>query len=919
MSSRRSVFVVLALLVCLIPSARAAAQTGAPFNQHLLEAIPFRNVGPFRMGARIAAIAVPDSPARAHRSTIYVAPWTGGLFKTTNNGTTWTPIFDNQSARLTVGAVSLAPSNPDVVWVGTGDAFTSRSSYAGDGVYKSTDAGKTWTHMGLKDTQHIARIVIDPTNPDIVYVAAMGHLYSNNEERGVFKTTDGGQTWKKVLFLNDKVGVIDLVMDPKDPSVLYAATYDKQRLPWKLVDGGPESAIYKTTDAGAHWTKLTQGLPTGRIGRIGLALYPKNPNIVYALIENANPRPPTQREIEQARRRGRPKPQPEVGGQVYRTEDAGASWTQMSPDSVNVSSKGPYYFSQIFVDPNNAEHIFTTGVSLGNSTDGGRTWHDVTWPPRRLFTKIFGDVRTLWIDPDNSDRMLLGSDGGVVESYDGGKTADHFPNLPIGEVYEVAVDNQQPFNIYAGLQDHENWKGISNGPQGYVDTWDWTAVGNGDGIFTVPDPRNSRWVYTTEQYGGQARVDQKLGIRQSIRPVRHEKGKPPYRFIWSTPIVISPHNSQIIYTGAQMLLKSVDRGDHWREISPDLSTDPKDEILPESEGGIPGGIPWFAISAIAESPITAGLIWVGTSDGKVWVTRDDGAHWTDLTDKVKAAGANPDAFVSRIEPSSFDDGTAYVTKSGYKLDDFHPYIYKTTDYGQTWTSIAGNLPDEPINVVRQDPVNPNLLFAGDDGGLFVTIDGGGRWVRMSNIPNVPVRDLALQKRDKALVVGTYGRSMFVADIAPLEELTDSVLAEDVHFFGVQPTVERVPWQFGANDYLFGDRHIVTPNAPNGMRIDYYLKSAASDSATVTVTDAFGHEVAHLKGPAEAGINRVIWRMYRSRRSSGGFGRGGDPVDRLVPPGDYTVTLRVDGRTIAHEARITGTQGWSIGPHPRKIR
>ncbi len=923
MRSRSAALLAAGLAASLVSApARAAAQARDTFDEGLLKAIPFRNVGPFRVGARIAAIAVPAFPPRAHESTIYVAPWTGGLFKTTNNGTTWTPIFDDQSARLTVGAVSLAPSNPDVVWVGTGDAFTSRSSYAGDGVYESTDAGATWRHMGLDDTQHIARIVIDPANPDVVYVAAMGHLYSKNTERGVFKTTDGGRTWRKVLYVSDSVGVIDLAMDPKDPAVLYAATYDEQRLPWRFVDGGPASGIYKTTDAGEHWTKLTNGLPGGRIGRIGLAIYPKDPSVVYALIENANPRPPTQAEIERARRFGRRAREQEVGGQVYRTTDAGASWTRMSPEGLNVSGKGPYYFSQIFVDPNDEEHIFTTGVSLGNSTDGGRSWHDLTWPPRRLFSKIFGDVRTLWIDPGNSDRMILGSDGGVYESYDGGRTSDHFPNLPIGEVYEVAVDNSDPFDIYVGMQDHENWKGPSEGPQGWVDTWDWTAVGNGDGIFTVPDPTNSRWIYTTAEYGNQGRIDQKLGIRVSIRPVRADTTDAPYRFIWSTPIVISPHNSRIIYTGAQVLLKSVDRGAHWQAISPDLSRHPKGEILPESEGSIPGGIPWFAISAIAESPVTPGLLWVGTSGGKVWVTRDDGAHWTDLTAKLTALGANPDAFVSRIYASPFDPGTAFVTKSGYKLDDFRPYIYRTTDYGRTWTSIAGNLPDEPVNAVWQDHVDPDLLFVGNDGGLFVTIDGGGHWVRMTNVPNVPVRDLVVQRRTKDLVAGTYGRAVWIANIAPLEELSDSVLAEGVHFFDVQSAEERVPWQFGANDYLFGARHIVTPNGPDGMRIQYYLRRAAPDSATVTVTDAYGEVVARLRGPAEAGINTVIWSMHRPRphggSGTGGFLRG-DPVDRLMPPGDYTVTLEVAGKTRTHRARITGTQGWSIGPHPHVIR
>ena len=920
MHSRRLVVAFLAVSASF-QSRSGFAQSPEPFENDVARSIAFRNLGPFRMGARIADVAVPDSPRTAHLKTIYVAPWTGGLFKTTNNGTTWTPIFDNVSARLTVGAVAIAHSNPAVVWVGTGDAFTSRSSYAGDGVYKSVDAGRTWTHVGLEDTHHIARIVIDPTNANVVYVAAMGHLYSNNEARGVYRTTDGGRHWSKALYVDDKVGVIDLVMNPRNPKVLYAATYDKERLPWQLVSGGSGSGIYKTTDGGDHWTRLTHGLPTGRIGRIGLALYSKNPAIVYALIENANPRQSTDQETQQARRLDQEPREREIGGEVYRTSDGGATWKKMSPDSVDVSSKGPYYFSQIRVDPNDDQHVFTTGVSLGNSVDGGRTWHDVDWPPRRLFSKIFGDVRTLWVDPDDSERMILGSDGGVFESYDGGKTADHFANLPIGEAYAVATDNEEPYNIYVGLQDHENWKGISNGPHGYVDTWDWTALGNGDGIFTVPDTADNRWVYTTQDYGNQYRVDQKLGVRQSIRPVR-AAGQPPYRFIWDTPILISPHDSRVIYTGAQVLLESVDRGDHWKEISPDLSTNPTDKILPSSEGGIPGGIPWFGISSISESPVTAGLLWVGTSDGKVQMSRDGGAHWTDQTPAIAAVGGRGDAYVTRVRASSHAAGTCYVTKGGYKLDDFRPYIYKTTDFGHTWTSIAGDLPNEPINVLWEDSENSELLFVGNDAGLYVTIDGGLHWVRMTGIPNVPVRDLVVQPATRDLVVASYGRGLFIANVAALEELSASVLAEDAHFFEPRPAVQRVTWAFGANDYLFGDRHLQTPNSPNAMMLQYYLKSAAPDSAVLTIADSAGREVASLTGAAAAGINTVAFGMrHGGARGRGGRGGapGAGPLDALLPPGAYTITLRVGGRTLTRPARIIGTQGWTIGPHPQVIR
>ena len=404
--------------------------------------------------------------------------------------------------------------------------------------------------MGLRDSHHIPRIVIHPKNPDVVYVASMGHLYSENPERGVFKTTDGGKTWSKVFYISEKVGVVDLVMNPKDPDVLYAASYDKRRLPWAYENGGPESGIYKTADGGKTWARLGGGLPGGRIGRIGLDIYPRNPEILYAVVENANTRPATPEEIEQAKARGRQARDTMIGGEAYRTEDGGKTWAKMNSDKDDISGKGPYYFNQIRVDPNDDKNIFVTGVSLANSTDGGKTWNDLNWPPQRMFAKIFGDVRTLWIDPRNSDRMILGSDGGIYLSYDGGRTGDHCYNIPMGEWYAIAVDMEDPYNIYGGLQDHEMWKGPSNGPSGEITMFDWVALGGGDGFFTQPDPADSRWVYTTMQYGGHYRVDQKLGYRISILPQR-ESGKDPYRFIWCTPIHFSPHNSNIIYTGGQ--------------------------------------------------------------------------------------------------------------------------------------------------------------------------------------------------------------------------------------------------------------------------------------------------------------------------------------------------------------------------------
>ena len=912
MGIRHACVGILAIGAGVVAAVTPLAQAPDPFNEQLLRAFTYRNLGPFRMGARTSDIAVPTAPARDHLYTFYVGFWTGGLWKTTNNGTTFEPVFDGQ-ARLAIGDVTVAPSDANVVWVGTGDAFTSRSSYRGDGVYKSTDAGRTWTNMGLRDSHHISRIAIDPANPNVVYVAAMGHLFSDNPERGVFKTSDAGATWKKVLHINESIGVIDLVMDPKNPQVLYAAAYDKKRMPWQIVNGGPESGIYKTTDGGAAWTKLAGGLPSGRVGRIGLDIYLKNPNILYAVIENATPTGPP----------GPTGVVPTKGGEVYRTDDGGATWRKVNADDYNVSPKGPYYFSQIRVDPNNDQSLWITQDGYRHSRDGGKTWVTNDFP------RMFGDYRTLWIDPENSNRMIAGSDGGIAITYDGGRTSDHYANIPVGEIYSIGFDMEDPYNLYAGLQDHEHWKGPSNGPLNRVTVWDWLAVGDNDGIFTQVDPTDSRWLYTTRQYGGHTRVDQKQGYETNIWP-RRESGD-PYRFQWSTPLHISPHDPKVIYAGAQVLLRSEDRGDHWTEVSPDLSTNDKTRILPESEGGVPGGIPWFAITSISESPVTKGVIWVGTSDGNVQVTRDTGKAWTNATAAMTRAGGRQDAYVTRVRASSHVAGRAYASKSGYRFDDFKPYLYVTNDFGATWTSIVSNLPEEPINVVYEDAKNPDLLFVGNDTGVFVSINRGGRWVKMNNnMPNIPVHDLAVHPREQDLILGTYARDFWITNISALQELTPVLLNADVHLFSVKPTTQRVTWSFGANDYLFGQRHLSTPNEYNGMVIRYYLKAPSPGGATVVITDAAGVEVARVvQQEANAGINTVTWSTRLTGRGGGpgaagagrggGATRGGAALDQLAPLGEYTITLTVAGKTLTTKARIAKTQGWSIGMTPETIR
>jgi photosystem II stability/assembly factor-like uncharacterized protein len=892
----------------------ALADSQERFNEELLKGFTYRNLGPFRSGTWITDIAVPESPQKDHLYTFYVASRNGGLWKTVNNGTTFEPLFDDQSV-IVIGDVTVAPSNSNIVWVGSGESCNSRSAYSGDGVYKSMDGGKTWKNMGLKDTHHIGRIVIHPQNPDIVYVAAIGHLFSFNEERGLFKTEDGGKTWKKVIYVNEKTGVIDVALHPSKPDILYAAAYQFQRLPWLFDKGGPGSAVYKTTDAGETWAKLGGGLPSGKIGRIGLDIYWSDPNIIYAVVENANKRPPTPEESAQDRSRGLdPRPR-EVGGEVYRSEDGGMTWKKMNDSARDsVTGKAFYSFGQIRIDPNNDKTIYVLQEPLLKSIDGGKTWKDKDGRWIEADKRAFGDNRSFWIDPQNSDRMMLGNDGSLHITYDGGKSWDSYFNLPMAQYYDICVDMEDPYNIYGGLQCHESWKGPSNSWSGRVTLEDWITVGTGDGMYNQVDPNDSRWLYNTSAHGGHYRVDQKLGIRTSILP-RREVGKPPYRFVWCAPIHLSPHNSQIIYAGAQVLLRSLDRGDNWQEISPDLSTKEADKIIPRDEGGIP----WFAITTISESPVTPGVIWVGTAGGKVWTTRDHGANWTDLTQTIAGVGGPEKYYVSRVFASNFQDGTAYVAKSGYRRDDFRPFLYKTTDFGATWSSLAGNLPEKPINVIFEDRKNPDLLFLGNDTGVYVSIDGGKRWVRMrNNMPNVMVHDLLVHPRENDLVVGTYGRGLYITDITPLQEMNEKVLEEEVHFFEVEPKVQRITSGWGWYN-LYGDRVLSTPNEPNAIVINYYLKDKSKDNVKITITDTFGQELAVLEGPSHAGINTVLWR-YMPRRLTieeqeafmklRSQDRG--PMARMVPPGEYMIILEKGDKKLTHMARIKKRAGWPLG-------
>jgi len=890
--------VVSMVVVC---AGDLAAQALSP---EVLKSFTFRSIGPTRQSGRFIDIAVPE----LEPWTIYAATGSGGLWKSVNNGQSWEPIFDNQAV-ISIGDIAVAPSNPNIVYVGTGEANSSRSTYWGDGVYKSTDAGKTWANVGLKESHHIGRMVIHPKNPDIVYVAALGHLYSENDERGLFKTIDGGKTWTRSLDIKvdgKAIGAVDVVMDPVKPDTLYAATYDKERKPWTFNLAGPGSAVYKTTDAGKTWTKLTNGLPGGMIGRIGIDISLKNPLVLYANIENGNKPKMSDADRLKELREGKSSAGM-IGEEVYRTDDGGKTWKKVNEK--NPVGGGPgYYYMDIRVDPADVNHAYVLTVGVLETKDGGKTWLS----PFRFG----GDNHALWIDPKNSKHMILGYDHGMGITYDAGKTWYHPDELPLAQIYGVGYDLQMPYNVYVGLQDNGSVRGPSSKRAGRSIVYeDWQTVGGGDGQFNVVDTVTNRYLYNESQFGSITRTDLFTGESKSI--MNRDQS---LRYNWTAPIVVSQHDPSVIYHAANRLMKSTSRGDAWEFISPDLTTNDKSKLTVEGKGG-DGNIQFCTISTVAESPISRDLLWVGTDDGNVWVTKDGGRNgeksWTKLNDNIKG---NPGLWVSRVEASHHFPGTAYVTYTGYRNDDFKAYVYKTTDFGQTWTSIAGNLPNGPVNVIREDPKNPNLLFVGAEWGVYASIDGGRTWNDMKgNMPTQPVWDLAIHPRDAELIVGTHGRGVFITNIAPLEEMNDKVLGESAYLFDIKPAVK---WTT-RTERVSASTNFNGPSNPAGVQIDYYLKSAAAGDVTVQVLKGARVVAENKKAPNAAGINHLVWNLRmdnvtlpgvtppaQTGRGFGGMGRGQavptvptfggmNPAD----PGEYTIVVTAGGKTLSKTAVV----------------
>lgn len=892
MNRYRSFFKSLAIFgLILCPLLLVSDISAQPLSLDLLKNLTYRAIGPTRESGRFIDFAVPEQQPY----TFYAATATGGLWKTTNNGITFEPIFDYENV-FSIGDMAVAPSDPNIVWVGTGEANNSRSTYWGDGVYKSTDAGKTWENMGLKESHHIGRVVIHPQNPDIVYVAALGHLYSENPERGLYKTTDGGKTWTKALDVvggNRTIGVVDVAMDPADPDILYAAAYDRLRKPWTYMLGGPGSGLYKSADAGATWKKLAGGLPTGILGRIGIAVYAKNSSILYACIENANKPGLSEDERWKEILEGKSS-QGMINGEVYRSDDAGETWKKVSPEKQSIGGNPGYYYGQIIIDPNNDQVVHVLSDASRATKDGGKTW-------LRRPLKFGGDDHALWINPKDSSHMLLGYDHGMGITYDGGKNWYHPDQLPLAQFYAVGVDMSYPYNVAGGLQDN----GSAMGPStkrggGPIRLEDWQQVGGGDGMYNVFDQKTNRFLYNESQFGPLTRVDLLTGERKRIA---YQEKRKDLRWNWCAPILVSPHSSDVIYHGANIVVKSNYRGEYWEEISPDLTTNDPTKLATGKGGD--GNIQYCTITTMDESPLEAGVIWVGTDDGNAWLTRDGGKNWSKLNDRISG---NPGYWVSRVIASKHDPGTAYLSYTGYRQDDFRPFLYKTTDFGETWTSIAGNLPNEPINVIREDHKNPNLLFVGTEFAVYFSIDSGKSWTKMkTNMPTQPVHDLQIHPRENDLIVATHGRGIFITDITPLQEVSSQVLAKDAHLFAIEP---KVRWVNSKSNHS-SSTNFAGESEPNGIVVNYYLKTKVKGDIKIIVYKGT-KVISEISGKNEPGIQKIVWDMTSRRKRTEeekkaaqermrrfeefGFGPQRDPNYEYTPApsGEYRIVLQAGG-------------------------
>jgi photosystem II stability/assembly factor-like uncharacterized protein len=890
---------LVAVLLLAVVAVRPAAQTGAPAAMSPVEALKrlqWRNIGPTAQAGRVPVfVGLPGDT-----ETMYVAGAVGGIFKTTNGGVTWNAVFDDQNV-VSIGALAIAPSDPSVIYAGTGEGNPRNDASIGDGMYKSIDAGEHWTNVGLADSEKIARIVVDPRNADLAYACALGREWGPNEERGLFKTTNGGRSWSKILYKNDLTGCSDVDIDPTNANIVYAGMFTFRRWAWYTESGGGETAVYKSSDGGATWARVSgpdanRGLPKGLMDRIGIAVARSSPNIVYVVSETKDE------------------------GELWRTDDAGATWRMVSRDP-NINFR-PFYYADIRVDPQHPNTVYALAGGLYKSEDGGRTF-------ARIGSATHGDHQAMWIDPINPNRILSGDDGGFQISHDAGKTFDILNNIPFTQFYNVAYDLQTPYHVCGGLQDNGTWCGPSQTPGAPgTPTSEWQNVGGGDGFFAVPDLKDPHLVYNNLQGGVISLTDRRTGTSWGINPYPGGIGSSgqwmapqKYRFNWNAPIVLSPQDGKTVYYGGNVLFKTTNYGRSWTVVSPDLTTN--DKAKQQSSGGkivTDNTAAEFhcTIISIGPSPVDPSVVWTGTDDGNVQVTRDGGKTWTNTVKGM--TGLAPNAWINKVEASHFDAGTAYVSASHWQDGDYAPYFYKTTDSGRTWAKIVSGLPARGwSHVIREDPKVKDLLYAGTEFGLYASWDGGAKWVSIrNNMPPVAVRDIAIHPRDNDIIVATHGRGIYILDdAAPLQQVA-TAMKGDAFLFPIRPAIR---WAGGSGTFRSNERDFLAPNPTPGVWINVYLRTAPAGPVTVTITDKAGKAVRTLRSRAEAGVNRIVWNLRydgpadtapggrgaapagEAPAAGGGGGRGGAGQGPAVNPGEYIVKVRTGAAELTGQVTV----------------
>jgi photosystem II stability/assembly factor-like uncharacterized protein len=885
------------LIATLFVAGTALAQTpaGVKFDSDTISGLGARNIGSAAMSGRIAAV---DGIHEGDRLTLYIGAASGGVWKSVNGGTTYKPVFDKQPVQ-SIGAIAIDPKNPKIVWVGSGEAWMRNSVSVGDGIYKSTDGGDNWTNMGLPNSEHIAKILIDPSDDNTVYACVPGKLWSDSDDRGVYKTTDGGKSWNKVLKgSNASTGCSMLSFDRSNPKTIYAGLWDFRRKGWTFRSGGDGpnapsgSALMKSTDGGATWSSLDDksaaGLPSKPWGRVAVTVAPSNPNIVYAFIEAEPPK-----------------------NALYRSDDGGKTWSKRDRSQLMIWR--PFYFANLIVDPKNPDKIYKPDLNLIASNDGGKSFSVVGGAAH-------GDCHDVWIDPQNTDHLIAGDDGGLWYSYDGANRWWKADNLPVSQFYHVSVDMDQPYHVYGGLQDNSSWVGDSQYPGGITNA-QWENMYGGDGFWMFTDPTDNTYLYTESQGGDIARVNRKTHEVRGIKPLpNYKEGK--LRFNWNTPIHVSPTGA--VYLGSQFLFRTRDHGQTWERISPDLTTNNPEKQKQEQSGGVTvdnsSAEMNNTIYGISESPKNKDVVWVGTDDGNVQVTRDGGKTWTNVTKNLPLA---PNAWISYVESGHFDEGTAFVTVDMHTSGDMKPYIYKTTDFGQTWTSL---IPDNSAvngyaHVIREDLVNPHLLYAGTEHGLWISLDDGKQWAQYKggDMPvGAAVRDIAIHPRDNDLVIATHGRGIWIIDdITPLRALTPDVMAKEAEFLQSTPAVQRI---FGQGGWVPGDAQFVGNNPPGDAVITYYQKKRhIFGDLKIDILDSAGNVVGSIPSSKRRGLNRVTWSMRTkppkvAPAASAAFGAAFGP---RILPGTYTVRMTKDKNVYTTPLKVITDPRANYTPEDRK--